>query len=97
MPGRYDLALLLEELGDIGGPIPSDGASDAAWTTWADAQELEAALIGLASRPLHRGDSKHLLRIRQLLAEPGLRDLLGARLESAERVVVLLDARLGHH
>jgi hypothetical protein len=84
---------LLDALGELGGPMPDDDASDAAWEAWSDAQEFEAMATGMLSRPVEPRDASFVAALRALLAKPGLRDLLGDRVDLAEQLVAALHNR----
>lgn len=73
--------------------MPDDAASDAAWEAWSDAQEFEATATGMLSRPVQPRDADFVAALRTLLAKPGLRDLLGNRVDLAERLVAALAHR----
>ena len=84
---------LLDALGDLGGPMPDDAASDATWEAWSDAQEFEAMATGMLSRPVEPRDADFVADLRTLLTKTGLRDLLGDRVGVAEQLVAALSAR----
>lgn len=73
--------------------MPDDAASDATWEEWSEAQEFEAMATGMLSRPVEPRDRDFVADLRVLLAKPGLRELLGDRLDLAEQLVAAIANR----
>jgi len=88
-----DLAEAFAELGDLTGPLPELDASDEAWAMYGIAEEFEAMLAGMVSRPGEPRDRDYVARLRELLADPSLQRGLGERLGKAEALVDALSQR----
>lgn len=88
-----DLADAFAELGDVTGPLPESDAADEAWARYGIAEEFEAMLAGMVSRPGEPRDRDYVARLRELLADPSLRRGLGERLGKAEALVDALSRR----
>ena len=73
--------------------MPDDAASDAAREACSDAQEFEAMATGMVSRPVEPRDAAFNAALPALLAKPGLRGLLGNRVDLAEQLVAALSKR----
>ena len=74
---------------DIRVPMPSDSASAAEWSAWADLQEVQAILAGWAGRVGERRtpqDAEDLDQICELISRPGVKALPGEA-AAAARVV----------
>ena len=84
---------LFTELGDVTGPLPSSDAPDDAWATYFVAEEFEAMLAGMVSRPGEPRDRGYVVRLRELLADASLRRRLGERVGTAQMLVEALARR----
>lgn len=88
-----DLAEHFMDLGDLTEPLPPSDAPDDAWARYAVAEEFEAMLAGMVSRPGEPRDRDYVVQLRELLADASLRRRLGKRLGTAEALVDALSRR----
>lgn len=74
--------------------MPADGAPQAEWDAWMQADEFEGMLAGMVGRAAEPRDREYVSQLRVMLTQVALRDRLGARVTVTERLVEALADRM---